>query len=37
MTGNDNKQALYWTAGVMGLVIVLALLAYAMGWLTPAL
>lgn len=32
----DSKTALYWTAGIMVVIVVLALIAYALGWLSPA-
>ena len=37
MVSNENKQALIWTAGIAGVIVVIAVVAYLMGWLTPAL
>ena len=37
MVSNENKQALIWTAGITGVIVVIAVVAYMMGWLTPAL
>ncbi len=35
MVSNENKQALYWTAGFVGVVIVIAIVAYIVGWPVP--
>ncbi len=36
MVSNENKKALIWTAGITGVIVVIAVAAYMMGWLTPA-
>ncbi len=37
MVSNENKQALIWTAGITGVIVVIAVVvAYMMGWMTPA-
>lgn len=28
----ENKQAIYWSTGVVGLLVVLAVIAYLVGW-----
>jgi hypothetical protein len=33
---DDSKTALYWTAGIMVVILVLGVIAYALGWLSPA-
>ena len=32
MISNENKQALYWTAGFVGVIVVVAIVAYVVGW-----
>ncbi len=36
MVSNENKKAFIWTAGIMGVIVVIAVVVYMMGWLTPA-
>jgi hypothetical protein len=33
---NDQKQSLYWTVGIMGVIVVLGYLAYALDLIAPA-
>ena len=28
----EDKQSIYWTTGVVGLLVVLAIIAYFLGW-----